>query len=172
MRTFWFPVLRGANSVLITDHFPDGHTEGPRGRLGSQLGVGGERASWPQGGVVGEDGGQLRGQCGACTRLWELPSGTRTSLGASSQLAEEAVTRAQVLKLDCDNRPGELDSPTARDPPSPEPRASLPAGDPTAPLAPAGSCPPLNHLGPPQAVSLSFWGGHGLNCTSIPQVIC
>lgn len=68
-------------------------------------------------------------------------------MGTCGQLVgeEEAVATIQILKFAFNNHPGELDSPTGWDPPSPGP------GDSSAPvtLKPlhlAGSCLRLPHL--------------------------
>lgn len=100
------------------------------------------RVGWPRGKMPR----LLPGQGGTRAHVWELSPGTwrrniDTQLGAHSQLIkeDEAVARAQILKFDCDSCPGELDSPTGRDPPSPGPPSLQATPQPLC--TPAGSWP-------------------------------
>ena len=121
------------SSILITAHSTDRHTEGRRPAPQPQ-GWAAQAAPW-----AGRDPG------GLWERLpWTWRRDIDTRPGAHGQLVEEeeVVARAQILKFDCDNCPGELDSPTGWEPPSPGPPFLQVTPLPTA----RGPGPLPNHL--------------------------
>lgn len=75
--------------------------------------------------MPGCSAGRERPTLSVGTITCDLEEKHRYPLGTHGQLVEEeegeADARAQTLKFDCDNRPGELDSPTGWESPSPEP---------------------------------------------------
>lgn len=108
-----------------------------------------ETTSWPWGGVAGREGAKAAPQAGRALRPpkcgnHHLGSREETAipLGAHDWLvkAEEAVVRAQILKLDPDNGHHPVNLFTYRLE-SAFSRASLPPGNPAARLHLAGSWP-------------------------------